>query len=96
MTRDDIIRMAKEAKLHCHMNIEEHSLAIEDLEHFAALVRDNYNNKHSQLWQVCVEEVVEAERERIFDVLIDMHDKTKGTHNYYLHAVGHIKTRSNT
>jgi hypothetical protein len=63
MTRDDIIRMAKEAELHCHMNIEEHSLAIEDLEHFAALVRDNYNNKHSQLWQVCVEEVVEAERE---------------------------------
>ena len=96
MTRDDIIRMAKKAELHCHMNIEEHSLAIEDLEHFAALVRDNYNNKHSQLWQVCVEEVVEAERERIFDVLIDMHDKTKGTHNYYLHAVGHIKTRSNT
>ena len=96
MTRDDIIRMAKEAELHCHMNLTEHSLAIEDLEHFAALVRDDYNNKHSQLWQVCVEEVVKAERERIFNVLIDMHDKTKGTHNYYLHAVGHIKTRSNT
>jgi len=63
MTRDDIIHMAKKAELHCHMNLTEHSLAIEDLEHFAALVRDNYNNKHSQLWQVCVEEVVEAERE---------------------------------
>ena len=63
MTRDDIIRMAKKAELQCYMNLTEHSLAIEDLEHFAALVRDNYNNKHSQLWQVCVEEVVEAERE---------------------------------
>ena len=68
----------------------------EEIERFAKLVVDDYNNKHSQLWQVCVEEVVKAERERIFDVLIDMHDKTKGTHNYYLHAVGHIKTRSNT
>ena len=63
MTRDDIIRMAKKAELQCYMNLTEHSLAIEDLEHFAALVRDNYNNKHSQLWQVCVEEMVEAERE---------------------------------
>ena len=63
MTRDDIIRMAKEAELHCHMNIEEHSLAIEDLEHFAALIVDDYNNKHSQLWQVCIEEVVKEERE---------------------------------
>ena len=39
MTRDDIIRMAKKAELHCH------SLAIEDLEHFAALVRDDYSYK---------------------------------------------------
>jgi hypothetical protein len=29
MTRDDIIHMAKKAELHCHMNLTEHSLAIE-------------------------------------------------------------------
>ena len=36
MTRDDIIRMAKKAELQCYMNLTEHSLAIEELEHFAA------------------------------------------------------------
>jgi len=45
MTRDDIIRMAKKAELQCYMNLTEHSLAIEDLEHFAALVRDDYSYK---------------------------------------------------
>ena len=63
MTRDDIIRMAKKAELQCYMNLTEHSLAIEDLEHFAALVRDNYNNKHSQLWLTRINEAVKAERE---------------------------------
>jgi hypothetical protein len=38
MTRDDIIRMAREADLHCHMKLTEHGLEIEDLEHFAELV----------------------------------------------------------
>jgi len=41
------------------------------------------------------QEAVKAERERIFGVLHDMHDKTQGTHNYYLHAVMHIKAKSN-
>ena len=45
MTRDDIIRMAKKAELQCYMNLTEHSLAIEDLEHFAKLVRSDYSNK---------------------------------------------------
>lgn len=38
MNQEDIIRMAKKAELHCHMNLAEHGLALEDLEHFAALV----------------------------------------------------------
>jgi macrodomain Ter protein organizer (MatP/YcbG family) len=41
-------------------------------------------------------EAVKAERERIFGVLLDMHDKTQGTHNYYIHAVQHIRARGNT
>jgi len=54
MTREEVIAMAKKAELHCHMNLTEHSLAIdiyratvEDLEHFAALVRDDVFNKHT-------------------------------------------------
>jgi len=55
-------------------------------------------NQPSQFGTVTVEYMqreIEAERERIFGVLLDMHDKTQGTHNYYLHAIIHIKTRSN-
>jgi len=63
MTRDDIIRRAKEAELHCHMNLTEHSLAIEDLEHFAALVRDDYSYKHASLWLTRIKGAVEAERD---------------------------------
>ena len=55
-------------------------------------------NQPSQFGTVTVEYMqreIEAERERIVCVLLDMHDKTQGTHNYYLHAIVHIKTRSN-
>jgi len=38
MTRDDIIRMAREAELHCHVKLTEHGLFTEDLEYFANLV----------------------------------------------------------
>lgn len=38
MNREDIIRMAREAELNCHMRLAEHGLVVEDLEHFAALV----------------------------------------------------------
>ena len=63
MTRDDIIHMAKKAELHCHMNLTEHSLAIEDLEHFAALVRSDYSNKHSEFWLKQIDKAVNGERE---------------------------------
>ncbi len=38
MNRDDIIRMAREAELHCHVKLTEHGLIIEDLQYFANLV----------------------------------------------------------
>ena len=33
--------------------------------HFAKLVRDDYSNKHAQLWLKRIDEAVEAEREAI-------------------------------
>jgi hypothetical protein len=36
---------------------------------------------------------IRAERERIFQELLRMHENTKGTHNYFLHAVGTIRAR---
>ena len=38
MNRADIIRMAREAELHCHVKLTEHGLIIEDLQYFANLV----------------------------------------------------------
>ena len=60
---EEVIAMAKKAELHCHMNLTEHSLAIEDLEHFAALVRDDYSYKHASLWLTRIKGAVEAERD---------------------------------
>lgn len=34
---------------------------------------------------------VEAERERLLDILKEMHMKTNGSHNYYLHAAVHLR-----
>jgi hypothetical protein len=72
MTRDDIIRMAKKAELQCYMNLTEHSLAIEDLEHFAALVRDDVFNKHTHLWLTRIKGAVLAEREACAKVCDDI------------------------
>ena len=37
--------------------------------------------------------VAAKERERLFDMLHEMHVKTNGQHNYYLHAVVHIRAK---
>ena len=37
--------------------------------------------------------VADKERERIFDLLHEMHVKAKGQHNHYLHAVVTLKQR---
>ena len=78
MTRDDIIRMAKKAELHCHMNLTEHSLAIEDLEHFAALVRSDYSNKHSEFWLKQIDKAVNGEREACAKVCDDINAEYGG------------------
>jgi hypothetical protein len=33
------------------------------------------------------------EREKVFDMLHEMHVKANGQHNYYLHATVHIRAR---
>ena len=38
MNREQIIAMAREAELHCHVKLTEHGLIIEDLQYFANLV----------------------------------------------------------
>ena len=45
MTQEDIIAMAREAELHCHVKLTENGLFIEDLKHFAALVIEHYKDE---------------------------------------------------
>ena len=45
MTQENIIAMAREAELHCHVKLTENGLFIEDLKHFAALVIEHYKDE---------------------------------------------------
>ena len=97
MTRDDIIHMAKKAELHCHMNLTEHSLAIEDLEHFAALVRNDVFNKHTHLWLTRIKGAVKAEREACAKVCdeLDKH-RWKEYSEHHTDYGDNIRARNNT
>ncbi len=79
MTRDDIIRMAKEAGSEAFkypsMISEEDWLV---LERFAKLVRNDYSNKHAQLWLKRIDEAVKAEREACAKVCDDIDVEYEG------------------
>ncbi len=66
MTRDDITRMAREAGSEAFKYpnlISETDWQI--FERFAKLIRNDYSNKHAQLWLKRIDEAVKAEREEI-------------------------------
>ena len=65
MTRDDIIRMAREAGIS-----ESHASGMfEFLERFAELVRKDYSFTHAQLWLKRFDDAIKAEREAIHNAL---------------------------
>ncbi len=72
MTRDDIIRMAKEAGL------LGGPVFAQGLERFAKLVRNDYSNKHAQLWLKRIDEAVKAEREACAKVCDDIDVEYEG------------------
>ena len=53
MSSDEIIKLVQDNGLTLHG----------DIEHFAALVRNDYSNKHAQLWLTRIKGAVKAERE---------------------------------
>ena len=71
MEREQIIEWAREAaKNHPDYKADEELAALPDamvifLEAFAKKVRDDYSNKHAQLWLKRIDEAVRAEREAI-------------------------------
>ena len=71
MTEDEIIEMARRAGFH------EYSFKsqTEQFNRFAKLVRNDYSNKHAQLWLRRIDDAVKAEREACAK-LIESHGQT--------------------
>lgn len=67
MNKDEIIRMAREAGGYPTAPTDRALLIFSEshLERFAKLIRDDYSNKHAQLWLKRIDEAVKAEREEI-------------------------------
>lgn len=59
MTQQEIIEIATKVYGEC----DWHESALLHLEAFAKLVRNDYSNKHAQLWIKRIEDAVKAERE---------------------------------
>jgi hypothetical protein len=71
MTQDEIIEMAKKAGFGMPwLSHEEHQAVFA----FAKLVRNDYSNKHAQLWLKRIDDAVKAEREAVLD-LVDAYAK---------------------
>lgn len=63
MTQDEIIEMARQASFTKPFHEFFPQLDVYVLEAFAKLVRNDYSNKHAQLWIKRIDEAVKAERE---------------------------------
>ncbi len=94
MSGESVIVMAREAgfELDC-CSLEWH----DRIERFAQLVVDDYNNKHSQLWQVCIEDVVKAEREACAKVCDELDkQRWKEYSEHHTDYGDNIRARNNT
>jgi len=78
MTTEDIIKMAREAGIADAFMTVPHRGVIAQLERFAKLVRDDYSNKHSQLWLTRIKGAVEAERAACVKVCDDLDTEYDG------------------
>jgi len=83
MTSDEIIKLVQDNGLTLHG----------DIEHFAALVRDDYSYKHASLWLTRIDEAVKAEREEIASEFEKLHESVKHLNNYWLHAAKYVRAR---
>jgi hypothetical protein len=63
MTQNEIIQMAIQAELNLYVHDLTEKQYIQVIETFAKLVRNDYSNKHAQLWLKRIDEAVKEERE---------------------------------
>lgn len=68
MKQDEIIEMARQAGMAYEEKMDRYIANIDDLQDFAKLVRNDYSNKHAQLWLKRIDEAVKAEREACAEI----------------------------
>ena len=74
----DTLDMARESKLDIYGLGCPHDQFIEKVKAFEDLVRNDYSNKHAQLWLKRIDEAVKAEREACAKVCDDIDDSHWG------------------
>lgn len=98
MTKEEFIAMAREAGFMLRSeSVDGESdwweCFDEEIESFARLVRNDYSNKHAQLWLTRIEDSVKAEREEIALEFEKRHESVGHLNNYWLHAANHVRER---
>ena len=86
MTSDEIIKLVRDNGLTLHG----------DIEHFAALVRNDVFNKHTHLWLTRIKGAVKAEREACAKVCDDIDAEYGGEDVLATWCAQAIRARSNT
>ena len=86
MTSDEIIKLVQDNGLTLHG----------DIEHFAALVRNDVFNKHTHLWLTRIKGAVKAEREACAKVCDDIDAEYGGEDVLATWCAKAIRARSNT
>ena len=86
MTSDEITKLIQGNGLTLHG----------DIEHFAALVRDDYSYKHASLWLTRIDEAVKAERVACVKVCDDLDIEYDGEDVLATWCAKAIRARSNT
>ena len=86
MSSDEIIKLVQDNGLTLHG----------DIEHFAALVRDDYSYKHASLWLTRIDEAVKAEREACAEAAGPEDSYRDEWFNAKADSVKRILARSNT
>ena len=86
MTSDEIIKLVQDNGLTLHG----------DIEHFAALVRNDVFNKHTHLWLTRIKGAVKAEREACAKVCDDIDAEYSGEDVLATWCAHAIRARSNT
>ena len=86
MTSDEIIKLVQDNGLTLHG----------DIEHFAALVRNDYSYTHASLWLTRIKGAVEAEREACAKVCDDIDAEYGGEDVLATWCAKAIRARSNT